>query len=58
MARIPNIDRKLIFNTVNQDSHLFTKYEVKQIHEVAFKLYEIHMYMQRVRKYMSFAKLK
>ena len=42
MATISDTDRDMIFNTINQNSSLFTEYELTQIHEVALKLYEIH----------------
>jgi hypothetical protein len=42
MAKIPDTDRDMIFNTINQCSSSFTENELNQIHEVALKLYEIH----------------
>jgi hypothetical protein len=42
MATISDVDRTMIFNTTNQNSNLFTEYEVIQIHEIALKLYEIY----------------
>jgi hypothetical protein len=42
MAKISDLDRTMIFDTINQNSDRFTEYEVIQIHEVALKLYEIY----------------
>ena len=42
MATIHDTDRTIIFNTINQNSNLFTEYELIQIHEIALKLYEIY----------------
>ena len=42
MARIPDTDRSMMLNTVNQMSNRFTDYELMQIHEIALKLQEIY----------------
>ncbi len=42
MGKIPDVDRTLIFNTINQCSNRFTEYELNQIHEIALKLSEIY----------------
>jgi hypothetical protein len=42
MERIPDKDRDMIFNTVNQSSKVFTENELQQIHEMALKLSEIY----------------
>ena len=42
MATIPDTDRDMIFNTINQCSSPFTENELKQIHEIALKLHEIY----------------
>jgi hypothetical protein len=42
MSKISDLDRTMIFNTINQNSDCFTEYEVDQIHEAALKLNEIH----------------
>jgi hypothetical protein len=42
MATIPNTDRTMIFNTINQSSNRFTEFELKQIHEIALRLFEIY----------------
>lgn len=42
MAKISDLDRSMIFNTINQNSDCFTEYEAEQIHEAALKLHEIY----------------
>jgi hypothetical protein len=42
VATIPDTDRSMIFDTINQNSNCFAEYELKQIHEIALKLYEIY----------------
>jgi hypothetical protein len=42
MAKIPDTDREMIFNTINQCSGPFTENELNQIHEAALKLHEIY----------------
>ena len=42
MAKIYDLDRTMIFNTINQNSDCFTEYEIEQIHEAALKLHEIY----------------
>jgi hypothetical protein len=42
VARIPDTDRTLIFNTINQCSNRFTDHELKEIHEAAIKMEEIY----------------
>jgi len=42
MAKIPDTDRDMIFNTINQCSSPFTENELNQIHEVALELHEIY----------------
>ena len=41
MANIPDTDRSMIFNTINQMSNRFTEYELQQIHEIVVRLEEI-----------------
>jgi hypothetical protein len=42
MTTIPDTDRDMIFNTINQCSSPFTENELNQIHEIALKLHEIY----------------
>jgi hypothetical protein len=42
MPTISNTDRTMIFNAISQNSARFTEYELRQIHEIALKLYEIY----------------
>ncbi len=42
MSRIPDTDRTMISNTINQNSNRFTAVELEQIHEIALKLHEIY----------------
>lgn len=42
MATIPDTDRDIILNTINQCSSPFTENELNQIHEIALKLHGIY----------------
>jgi hypothetical protein len=42
MAMIPDTDRDMIFNTINQCSSPFTENELSRIHKIALELHEIY----------------